>query len=70
MYKKLKRRTNAKEQISLERRKLVQGVQLAMIQWQYGHDDENASEVMTDLLERRYMFLYEVAKRRKIHSLE
>jgi len=72
MFKRIKRRINVKEQILLERRKLLEGVHLAMIQWQYGHEDEKKkkSEVMMDLLERRYMFLYGIAKKRKIHVLE
>lgn len=70
MLKKLKRRTNIKEQVSFERRKLLEGVHLAMVQWQFGHEDENRNGVMMDLLERRYMFLYEIAKKRKIHVLE
>ena len=67
MFKRIKRESNIKKHVYNERKKLLEGVHLAMIQWQYGHDNRN--DVMMDILERRYMFLYEVAKKRKIHSL-
>lgn len=70
MFEKIIRGTSVKRQIAIERKKLLEGIHLAMIQWQYGHENENRGYAMMDILERRYMFLYETAKKRKLHVLE
>lgn len=59
--------------IAEERRKLRNGFILAKVQWQLGqnHQDRQMRKYdIVDILERRYMFLYKVAKKRKLHALE
>ncbi|RKD22822.1 hypothetical protein BEP19_11290 [Ammoniphilus oxalaticus] len=70
MIKRIRSEQSTNWQVSNERRKLIEGAHLAMVQWQYSLSGENESDVMADILERRYMFLYETAKRRKVHALE
>lgn len=71
MFQKLKTDRSVEKQLLEERRRLVEGARLAMIQWQYGFDvDHRERAALADLLERRYMYLYETAKQRKIHALE
>ncbi|MEW9672650.1 hypothetical protein [Ammoniphilus sp. 3BR4] len=73
MLKGLKERRTVKQRIAEERRKFLKGVHLARSQWQFGqlHQDQQGREYeLLDILERRYMFLYEMAKKRKLHALE
>lgn len=55
-----------------ERRRLLMGIQLAKHQWQFGegHQDESDRKFnLQDILERRYMYLLNVAKKQKLHAL-
>lgn len=73
MLKKLKDRRAVKRKIAEERRKFLKGVHLARSQWQFGriHQDHQGREYeLIKILERRYMFLYEMAKKKKLHALE
>ncbi|RXT08978.1 hypothetical protein [Ammoniphilus sp. CFH 90114] len=73
MIKKLKESRLVKSKVLEERRRLLQGIDLARSQWQYGqiHQDHNGGKYqLLDILERRYMYLYQIAKKRKLHALE
>jgi hypothetical protein len=73
VYKQWKRDSQVKQRVLEERRQLRKGLNVAKSQWQYGQMDYNQCLNKFDistLLERRYMYLYQVAKRRNIHALE
>lgn len=73
VFGKLKESISVKKQVAEERKKLLQGVHLACRQWQYGQDhlnQRNDDQVIKDMLERRFIFLYQIAKKRKLHVLE
>ena len=73
MLKQWKQGLHARQRISEERKQLRKGLRIAKSQWQYVQMDDNQCLHKYDisaLLERRYMYLYEVAKRRKLHALE
>ncbi len=73
MLKKVQQNLQVKRKIQEERRRLLYGVELAKCQWQFGQidQDENGNKYEhVDILERRYMFLYQIAKKKKLHALE
>ncbi len=70
MLGKVKDGLSVKKRIMDERRNLLQGVRMAAKQWQYGHTQQERSYVLMDILERRYMYLYGIAKKRNLHALE
>lgn len=70
MLEKVKKGLPIKKRILDERRKLLQAVHLAAKQWQYGHTQEESNYVLMDILERRYMYLYRIAKKRNLNALE
>lgn len=73
MLKKVKENIQVKRKVQEERRRLLYGVELAKNQWQFGqiNQDENGNKYeLVDILERRYMFLYQIAKKQKLHALE
>jgi hypothetical protein len=70
MIQSWKQRKLARKWTISDRQRLLSAVGLAQRQWQYGlnhlDEDERKFDVVR-VLERRYMFLYQVVKKRKIH---
>jgi hypothetical protein len=73
MFQAWKERRMARSWTISDRQQLLSAVGLAQRQWQYGQnhldEDERKMDVIT-VLERRYMFLYQVAKKRKLNLLK
>jgi hypothetical protein len=73
MFQAWKERRMARNWTISDRQQLLFAVGLAQRQWQYGQnhldEDERKMDVVT-VLERRYMFLYQVAKKRKLNLLK
>jgi hypothetical protein len=72
VLKKVSERQKVKSRIAEERKKLLEGVNLAKVQWQMVHEHQEGDcrkYDLLDILERRYMYLLNVAKKRKLHVI-
>ena len=72
MFAERKQKRIARERIWEERQQLLRGVDLAMEQWRYvtTHLDEGSRKYdVIEIMERRYMFLLNTAKKQKLHAL-